>query len=130
MGGFSVSAGLRSVALGGLALAAGCADKSDPPRQLPGADAARGLALVRTRGCAACHAIPGVAWPKGTVGGDLAGFADRPLIAGRLPNQPEMLVRWLRDPARQDPQTAMPPAGLDERGLRDVAAYLYTLEDR
>ncbi|MGR4863607.1 c-type cytochrome [Caulobacter sp. LARHSG274] len=113
-----------------LALLAGCAEKADQPRVLAGADAGRGLALVRANGCAACHAVPGVAWPRGEVGGPLAGFADRPLIAGRLPNQPRTLVAWLRDPPALSPGAAMPATGLSEAQARDVAAYLYTLDGR
>ncbi len=77
----------------------------------------------------ACHQIPGVAWPRGEVGGPLAGFADRTLIAGRHPNQPDVLVRWLRDPPALSPDTAMPASNLTERQARDIAAYLYTLHD-
>lgn len=113
-----------------LTLLAACAEKAGPPHVLAGADAERGLALIRASGCAACHAVPGVAWPRGEVGGSLAGFADRPLIAGRLPNQPRTLVAWLRDPPALSPGTAMPSTGLSQTQARDVAAYLYTLDDR
>lgn len=105
-----------------------CADTSLPPRQIAGADRARGKQIAEQLGCRACHDIPGVAWPRGRVGGSLDGFATRPLIAGRLPNQPDVLVRWLRDPPAMVPDTAMPPQPLSLAGARDVAAYLYTLE--
>lgn len=106
-----------------------CAQKSDLPRQIAGADPTRGLAQIERVGCAACHVVPGVRWPRGTAGGSLAGFGKSPLIAGRLPNQPEMLIAWLRDPPALVPGTAMPPSGLTDRQARDVAAYLYTLDD-
>ncbi len=61
------------------------------------------------------------------MGGSLEGFADRPLIAGRLPNQPDILVRWLLDPPSLAPDTAMPPSALSQAQARDLAAYLYTL---
>lgn len=105
-----------------------CADKSDAPRTIAGADAGRGLQVIGSVGCAACHAIPGVAWPTGTVGGSLDGFADRSLIAGRLPNQADTLVRWLRDAPSLSPETGMPPIPITETEARDVAAYLYTLK--
>jgi L-cysteine S-thiosulfotransferase len=117
-----------AVALLACSLAA-CSDKRDAPRELAGADAARGLDIMERVGCAACHQIPGVAWPEGTVGGSLQGFANRTLIAGEFPNQPHLLVRWLRNAPGMDPRTAMPPQPMSEDEARDVAAYLYTLRD-
>lgn len=104
-----------------------CADKTDAPRVIAGADAARGMAVMERVGCAACHRIPGVAWPQGSVGGALDGFAQRSLIAGRLPNQPDTLVQWLRDPPSLSPETGMPPMPITDAEARDVAAYLYTM---
>ena len=109
-------------------LTAACADKGGGPREIAGADAARGLALVEKVGCAACHDIPGIAWPSGAAGPPLDGFGGRPLIAGRFPNQPELLARWVRDAPSMAPETGMPPAPLTEAEARDVAAWLYTLE--
>ena len=106
-----------------------CAEKTAESRELSGTDPARGLALIEAKGCAACHQIPGVAWPRGAVGGPLKGFAQRGLIAGRLPNQPDTLVRWLRDAPSLAPDTAMPPTDLTPAQARDVAAYLYTLDE-
>ena len=103
-----------------------CAEKPIV-REIAGADPKRGLALIESHGCGACHQIPGVDWPRGEVGGALAGFADRTLIAGRHPNQPDVLVRWLRDPPALSPDTAMPASTLTQVQARDVAAYLYTL---
>ncbi|MFC5344532.1 cytochrome c family protein [Brevundimonas staleyi] len=104
-----------------------CADKTSAPRVIEGADATRGLAVLERVGCAACHQIPGVAWPQGSVGGSLDGFAERSLIAGRLPNQPDTLVQWLRDAPSLSPETGMPPMPITDAEARDVAAYLYTL---
>ncbi|PIB91029.1 cytochrome c family protein [Caulobacter sp. FWC2] len=112
----------------GLATLAACAEKPTV-RAISGADPERGLALIEAQGCGACHQIPGVAWPRGQVGGALAGFADRTLIAGRHPNQPDVLVRWLRDPPALSPDTGMPASNLTETQARDIAAYLYTLHD-
>lgn len=106
-----------------------CVDKADLPRPVAQGDPARGLAVMREVGCAACHKIPGVAWPEGRSGSNLAGFGARPMIAGRLPNQPDVLIRWLIDAPSLDPQTAMPPMPLSHAQARDVAAYLYTLDD-
>ena len=122
-----VRAGIVAVSVAGLALGA-CLDTSGLPRRLAGADPDRGRRIADRVACAACHQIPGIPWPRGRVGGSLDGFADRPLIAGRFPNQPRVLVRWLRDAPSLAPGTGMPPQALTAAEARDVAAYLYTLE--
>ncbi|WP_292083121.1 c-type cytochrome [Brevundimonas sp. UBA7506] len=106
-----------------------CADKTNAPRPLAQADAAEGLRLIERHGCGACHAIPGVRWPQGRTGGDLAGVAARPMIAGRLPNQPAVMAAFVRDAPALLPDTGMPPMPLTDAEARDVAAYLYTLDD-
>jgi cytochrome c1 len=62
------------------------------------------------------------------VGPPLSHFAHRVVVAGVLPNEPEDLVRWIRDPQAVLPGNAMPDSGLSEAQARDVAAYLYTLD--
>ena len=109
---------------------AACVEKGPDGPEIIGADPKHGLALIESHGCGACHVIPGVDWPRGQVGGPLKGFANRALIAGKLPNRPDVLVRWLRDPPALSPDTAMPATGLTEAQARDIAAYLYTLDDR
>lgn len=111
-------------------LTAACLDKTDPPRAIAGADPARGLAAIERTGCAACHVIPGVEWPAGLAGPSLEGFGASPMIAGRLPNQPDVLTAWLIDAPSLSPETGMPPMPLTEAEARDVAAYLYTLDER
>jgi mono/diheme cytochrome c family protein len=112
--------------------AVGC-DLSPAPlntKRVDGGDPARGLALVATGsyGCAACHAIPGVRFPRGNVGPPLDGMAGRSLIAGQLPNKPGVLVSFLQNPPALAPQTGMPDVGLSVDQARDIAAFLYTLE--
>jgi cytochrome c1 len=51
------------------------------------------------------------------------------VIAGRLPNDTEHLVHWIRDPQGIDPSTAMPNLGLTDPEARDIAAFLYTLDE-
>lgn len=118
----------RTAAILALMMATACVDKTRLPRPLAGADPQKGRQIAQRVDCAACHEIPGVRWPKGRVGASLAGFGASPLIAGRFPNQPEILVRWLRNAPDLDPTTAMPPVPLTETEARDVAAYLYTLQ--
>lgn len=93
-----------------------------------GGDPARGAALIRETGCGSCHTIPGIRSANGRVGPPLTSFAERTYIAGRLPNTPRNLVRWIRDPREIDQYTAMPDVGLDEQQARDAAAYLYALK--
>ncbi len=80
-------------------------------------------------GCGACHSIPGI-WPKGEVGPALDRFGRQSLIAGRLPNRPDILASFLRDAPLLLPGTAMPDMPLTEEEARDAAAYLYALGDR
>jgi cytochrome c2 len=112
-----------------LTLATAACDEAGPPahRRVAGGDAAAGRQLVAEFGCASCHVVPGRRGPRGHVGPSLAGFGARGYIAGILPNTPDNLVRWLRDPPAVAPLTAMPELGLDERQARDIAAFLATL---
>lgn len=61
------------------------------------------------------------------VGPPLRGIASRRLIAGRVANTPEQMVRWIRDPKSIDPLTAMPAVGVGEQDARDMAAHLARL---
>jgi cytochrome c len=93
-----------------------------------GGSSERGERMVRSYGCAACHVVPGISQPRGTVGPPLTAFAERSFIAGVLPNTPANLTRWIMDPVAIDSKTAMPPLGLNEAEAQDVAAYLFTLD--
>jgi cytochrome c1 len=68
-----------------------------------------------------------VAGADGLVGPPLAGIASRAYIAGVLPNAPDNMLRWIRDPKSVDPLTAMPNTGVTPSDARHIAAYLYTL---
>lgn len=92
-----------------------------------GGYAPRGHAAILNHNCGSCHTIPGVRGAFGMVGPPLLAFGRRTYIAGRLPNNPENLERWLRNPQQVEPGTAMPDLGLGKGEARDVAAYLYTL---
>jgi cytochrome c1 len=62
------------------------------------------------------------------VGPPLTAFAERSFIAGRIPNAPDNLIRWILYPQSVDPQTAMPMLNVRPNDARDMAAYLYTLK--
>ena len=112
---------------------AGCGEKRPAlfPRhqvsQLTDADIPRGRELIGRYGCVACHTIPGVRGPQSGVGPPLGKLALRGYVGGVLPNTPENLARWLRDPPSVDHRTAMPNVGLSETEARNIAAYLLTL---
>jgi cytochrome c2 len=93
-------------------------------------DAARGDAILRSgaHGCAACHQVPGVRFPRGVAGPPLSGMRDRAFIAGQLPNTPGMLVAFLQDPPSLVPRTGMPDVRMSLEDARHVAAYLYSME--
>lgn len=88
----------------------------------------RGLALIKTTGCGACHEIPGVSWPKGKLGPSLAGFDDAGLIAGTLPNEPAILAAFVRNAPATKPGSTMPAMPLRPDEADAVAAYLYGLD--
>jgi hypothetical protein len=108
------------------ALLAAC-DRLGASGSAEDAAAERGRITMKTWGCGACHVIPGVRGANGEVGPPLGRFAYRAYIAGRLPNQPDNLARWIADPLAVDSQTAMPDLAVPPAVARDMAAYLYTL---
>lgn len=108
---------------------AGCAggQQSQPYAVEMGGNPQQGKKLIVGYGCGSCHTIPGIYTARGVVGPPLMFFSRRTMIAGELPNSPENLVRWIRDPKAVEPGTAMPDMGLSDQQARDIAAYLYTL---
>jgi cytochrome c len=111
-----------------MVLLGGCREHGVVPRQrVAGGDPVRGKRTIVTYGCGSCHVIPGVPAAVGLVGPPLTDMADRRWVAGRVPNEPAALVRWIREPRAVDPGTAMPNLGVTEGEARDIAAYLYTL---
>jgi cytochrome c1 len=91
-------------------------------------DPARGEQRIVALGCGGCHDIPGVTGAHGLTGPALSKSASRVYLAGRLPNTPENLMRWIQDPHAVDPQTAMPNVGANADDARNIAAYLYTMD--
>jgi cytochrome c1 len=62
------------------------------------------------------------------VGPPLDHFSRRGYIAGELPNSATNLDRWIENPQRIEPGTAMPYLGVSARDAQDITAYLYTLK--
>lgn len=102
---------------------AGCGD--DTSAAFPGADPGRAQAVSDTYGCGSCHTIGGLSGAHGRVGPALDDLRGHRYIAGREPNTPDALVRWIRTPQAVAPGSVMPDMGVTERDARDIAAYLY-----
>jgi cytochrome c oxidase subunit 2 len=89
--------------------------------------AGRGKQVFFSNACADCHQIRGTD-AHGTVGPDLTHFASRlTLASGRLPNTPDNLREWLREPQHVKPGNKMPDLELPESDWRDLQAYLESL---
>jgi cytochrome c oxidase subunit 2 len=93
----------------------------------PAGPAAAGKAIFASRACVGCHTIRGVS--AGVLGPDLTTFGGRKtLAAGMLPNTPETVAAWVKDPGAIKPGVKMPALGLTDSEARAVAAYLMTLK--
>lgn len=111
----------------------GLAACDGPPDRTPTvgeASVPRGRQLVVAKGCAACHTFPDVGWPRGGLGPALHGFGHQGLIAGQLPNQPGVLMQFVRNAPAFVPGTAMPAIAMSDQEARDVTAYLLQLRSR
>ena len=98
--------------------------------QMTGGDPERGRIEMQRYACAGCHTIPGlpnVPATGVTKGPSLEHWYSRKTIAGKLPNTPQNLIRWIQQPNAISPGTQMPEMGISQRKARDIAAYLYTL---
>jgi cytochrome c oxidase subunit 2 len=90
--------------------------------------AARGQALLENGSCALCHTVRGTR-AGGRMAPDLTHFGSREtLAAGTLPNAPDTILAWLRDPQAIKPGNRMPLPPLSEAQRLDLAAYLETLQ--
>ena len=110
-----------------LFLIAACKPPSDARWATDPAAAERGIAAIERVQCAACHDIPGVTWPRGRTGPSLQDFGDRGLIAGTLPNRPDVLAAFIKNAPAVKPGTPMPPIPVTVSEARDIAAYLYEM---
>jgi cytochrome c len=104
-----------------------CARNGGYEPQVRGGDAQRGRMAIEQYECGVCHAIPGIRGARGYVGPPLTKYGANVYVAGKFPNTPEFLVRWIIDPPALAPETAMPALDVSEEQARDIAAYLYTL---
>jgi cytochrome c1 len=109
-------------------LLAGCSTQltgQPEPRTATHGEVAAGRRLIASYGCGSCHSIPGVPGADGQAAPPLQDFYQRTYIAGRLPNTEDNLVKWIEDPQRIEPGTAMPTLGVTEDEAQAIGAYLY-----
>jgi len=102
-----------------------CAPGRDYVPRVVDGDAERGREALARYECGVCHVIPGIAAAVGKVGPALDHYSRRSYVAGKFPNEPETLVRWIVDPPAMAPNTAMPAIAMSDQDARDMAAYLY-----
>jgi Cytochrome c len=115
----------RHMTMAGLLLLLAC---KAPPEQrtfMPGANVAAGKRAIERVGCGSCHYVPGVGWPQGKAGPSLEGLAERALIAGRLPNRPDVLAAYIRNAPALVPGSGMPAMPVGTQDSQDIVAYLY-----
>ncbi len=112
-----------------VALAVASCEGTEIPatQRVIGGDPETGRRIIAAIECGACHRIPGLFGADGIVGPPLEEFGRRQFIAGIAPNEPAILVKWVRDAPSIAPETGMPELPLSEEEARHVAAYLYTL---
>lgn len=112
-----------------LAAQAGAPPAAPPAPAATAGDVEAGRLALQQYACTTCHRIPGMVGSAVYVGPPLHGMTQRKLLAGRLPNSPENLVRWIREPQAVSPATLMPNLQVSEQHARDMAAYLYSRKE-
>ncbi len=87
----------------------------------------QGRMIIETSPCLDCHTLAGIAG-NGRFGPNLTHLASRNTIAsGAVPNTPENLFMWIRDPSSFKPGCKMPALQLRGKQIGAVVAYLETL---
>lgn len=93
---------------------------------MTGGNVEHGRDLIDDYGCGTCHTVSKVPGAQGQVGPPLDNIGGRAIIAGKLANTPQNLIRWIMDPQAVTPGTAMPRLGVTEQDAKDIAAFLYS----
>lgn len=117
----------RALILAVLVLAA-CREEVPAVVGVGGGNPVRGRKLVESRyACTSCHSIPNSGGAAALAAPPLDHIAVRKLIAGKLPNNPPNMMRWLQNPEDAVPGASMPDLNITEKDARDITAFLYTL---
>jgi cytochrome c2 len=94
----------------------------DPPKS-PEVDIPKtGVSLFITKSCLACHRKN-----SSNMCPSLVNFAQKPLIAGKVPNTRENLQKWLKKPSSIKKGTKMPNLGLTDEEIELLIEYIQTL---
>ncbi|HZP40520.1 MAG TPA: cytochrome c oxidase subunit II [Candidatus Binatia bacterium] len=97
------------------------------PPAAPNDPVRAGARVFATSSCTPCHAVGSAA--RGVFGPNLTHFGSRTTFAGAtVPNTPENLAAWLRNPPALKPGVKMPPLGVPEHQIAELVAYLRSLE--
>jgi cytochrome c oxidase subunit 2 len=93
----------------------------------PSGDAEKGRAVFSQMTCVNCHTIEGMA-SRANEGPNLTHFASRKYLGARIvPNTPENLRLWLKDPQQIKPGAKMPDFNLTPVQINELVAYFETL---
>jgi cytochrome c oxidase subunit 2 len=85
-------------------------------------------AMFLSLSCVSCHTVSGTS-ATGRFGPDLSHLMSRTTLAsGVIPNTPENLRAWVKDPQAIKPRNLMPNMQLNSRELDEVVAYLSSLK--
>lgn len=114
-----------AASLAGAILSSGCQSGAGITRT---GNPEAGAITIARQACGSCHVIPGIEEAGGHVGPSLAHFSAQQTIAGKLPNTPDNLVRFLKKPSATVKDGAMPDLPLTDDQARNIAAYLEGLE--
>ncbi len=88
---------------------------------------AQGRHIFESTACINCHAVAGTV-ANGRFGPDLTHLMSRDTIAsGAVPNTPENLRQWIRNPDGMKPGCLMPSMELNGGEVNQLTAYLETL---
>ena len=81
-----------------------------------------GASLFITKSCSGCHRKN-----SSNMCPSLVNFAQKPLIAGKVPNTRENLRKWLKKPSSIKKGTRMPNLGLIDEEIELLIEYIYIL---
>ena len=88
----------------------------------------RGRATLLSLSCVNCHTVTGTS-AAGTFGPDLTHLMSRTTLgSGMIPNTPENLRAWMKDPQQIKKGNLMPNMQLNARELDEVVNYLSSLK--
>jgi cytochrome c2 len=94
-----------------------------------GGDALTGERLMNEYACLGCHTMAGHRSGTRSAGvhaPPLDELLSRVYILDSVPNTPDNLVAFIRDPEHVAPGTRMPWVGATVSDARDIASYLYS----